>query len=78
MFSELKEADVARFPVGDAVALTDALRPLVGDAALREASLPRLGKHSIPASAAGIRRPPGPEGVYEMALNRFSERKVRA
>jgi glycosyltransferase involved in cell wall biosynthesis len=75
MFSELKESDVVRFPVGDADALTDALRPLVSDAALR-------GRFAEAASGLDTRlggwdqAAVGTERVYEAALDRFAARKV--
>jgi glycosyltransferase involved in cell wall biosynthesis len=75
MFSELKESDVARFPVDDAAALTDVLRLLVSDAALRgqfaEAAKgldARLGGWDQAAAET--------ERVYETALDRFAARKV--
>jgi glycosyltransferase involved in cell wall biosynthesis len=76
MFGELKKVDVARFPVGDAIALTDALRPLVREAALRERFADaaqgldeRLGGWDHAAVAT--------ERVYEAAFDRFAARNLR-
>jgi glycosyltransferase involved in cell wall biosynthesis len=77
MFGELEQSDVARFPVGDAVALTDTLRLLVSDTGLREQFADagkrldaRLGNWDQAAAAT--------ESVYETALHRFAARKVHA
>jgi glycosyltransferase involved in cell wall biosynthesis len=77
MFADLGEGDVARFPVGDAAALTDKLRPLVDDAALRarfgqaaRALDARLGGWDQAAAAT--------ERAYEAALAHFAARKGRA
>lgn len=77
MFGELGKGDVARFPAGDATALTEALRPLVGGVAARalfskaaKALDARLGGWSHAAADT--------ERVYEAALANFAERKGRA
>ena len=77
MFGELKDSDVVRFPIGDANALTEALRPLVSEAPLREQFAAaakgldaRLGNWGQAAVAT--------EGVYESALDRFAARRQRA
>jgi glycosyltransferase involved in cell wall biosynthesis len=74
MFGELKESDVARFPVGDAPALTDALRQLVSGAALRRQfaeAAKQLDVHLGSWDQAAV----ATERVYEAALGRFAERK---
>ncbi|HEY1124156.1 MAG TPA: glycosyltransferase family 4 protein [Sphingobium sp.] len=77
MFGELSKGDVARFPAGDAIALTDALRLLVDDASARlrfaqaaKALDTRLGGWD--QAAADTQR------VYESALVRFATRKGQA
>ncbi len=77
MFGELNEDDVARFAAGDAVGLADALRPLIGDAALRgrfgqaaKALDMRLGGWGAAAQAT--------EAVYVAARERFAIRRNAA
>ena len=77
MFGELRKSDIAQFPAGDAIALTDVLRPLVDDVAVRsrlaeaaKALDARLGGWDHAAADT--------EHVYEAALARFATRKGRA
>jgi len=68
MFGELDEGDIARFPASDAVALADALRPLVSDADVRK----RLGDaaRSLGARLGGWDdAAAATERVYEAALD---------
>lgn len=77
MFGELGESDVARFPVGDAIALTEALRPLVDDAAARS-RLAQAAKALDARLGGWDHAAADTERVYEAASARATARKWRA
>lgn len=77
MFGELDEGDVARFAVGDAAGLADALRPLIDDEALRKAG-GQAAKRLDARLGGWDQAATDTERAYEAARASFTARMVRA